>query len=106
VQLTEAHCAESWSTREEQIIAAIQKAESAPRAEAIRRMRRHKLDDLKGRTHRPSQAAGAEAGGPRICRNPRCTRGDDGGRASLAHLRAGAHFCDDACRKSATRSKT
>ena len=24
----------------------------------------------------------------RLCRNPRCTRGDDGGPGSLAHLRA------------------
>lgn len=39
----------------------------------------------------------------RMCRNPRCTRGDDGGPGSLAHLRADALYCDDACRKAAER---
>lgn len=40
----------------------------------------------------------------RLCRNLRCTRGDDGGPRSLAHLRADALYCNDACRKGAERS--
>jgi len=40
----------------------------------------------------------------RLCRNPRCTRGDDGGPGSLAHLRADARYCDDTCRKAGQRS--
>ena len=41
--------AAAWSVEEEQIIAAIQQTESVSRAEAIRRMRRRGLDDLRGR---------------------------------------------------------
>jgi hypothetical protein len=41
--------ADAWSTGEERIIAAIQGIESVPRGEAIRRMRRRRLDDLHGR---------------------------------------------------------
>jgi len=40
----------------------------------------------------------------RLCRNPRCTRGDDGGPGSLAHLRADARYCDDTCKKADQRS--
>ncbi len=40
----------------------------------------------------------------RLCRNPRCTRGDDGGPGSLAHLRADARHCDDTCKKAGQRS--
>jgi len=40
----------------------------------------------------------------RLCRNPRCTRGDDGGPGSLAHLRADARYCDDTCKKAGQRS--
>jgi uncharacterized protein DUF6302 len=40
----------------------------------------------------------------RLCRNPRCTRGSDGGPGSLAHLRADALYCDDTCKKAGQRS--
>jgi hypothetical protein len=40
----------------------------------------------------------------RLCRNPQCTRGDDGGPGSLAHLRADARYCDDTCKKAGQRS--
>lgn len=40
----------------------------------------------------------------RLCRNPKCTRGEDGTPGSLAHLRADALYCDDACRMAAQRS--
>jgi len=38
-----------WTDREEAVIAEIQHIEAVPRAEAIRRMRRRGLDDLKRR---------------------------------------------------------
>jgi hypothetical protein len=105
--------ADAWSPGEEKIITDIQRTESVPRIEAIRRMRRRKLDDLRGKIRRrpevtgnpkssePSRAPGRAS---RLCRNPSCTKGADGGPGSLAHLRAGARFCDDACRKAARRS--
>lgn len=40
----------------------------------------------------------------RLCRNPRCTRGEDGGPGSLAHLRADALYCGETCKKAAQRS--
>jgi Family of unknown function (DUF6302) len=40
----------------------------------------------------------------RLCRNPRCTRGENRGPGALAHLRADALYCNDACRKAAERS--
>jgi Family of unknown function (DUF6302) len=40
----------------------------------------------------------------RLCRNPRCTRGDDHGPGSLAHLRADTRYCDDTCKKAGQRS--
>ena len=95
--------AAGWSDEEELVIVTIQQAESVPRAEAIRRMQRRK---------KASRSAAGSTGfrregvlGPgRLCRNPRCTRGDDGGPGSLAHLRADALYCDDACRMAAQRS--
>jgi hypothetical protein len=102
---------EAWSANEERTIRAIQQAESVPRAEAIRLMRRRKLDDLKGRIRPLSEATGvhgdrinAKPCRSRTCRNPKCTRGDDGGPGLLAHLRANALYCNDACRKAAERS--
>jgi hypothetical protein len=44
------------------------------------------------------------SGAGRLCRNPRCTRGDDGGPGSLTHLRADALYCDDTCKKAGQRS--
>jgi hypothetical protein len=88
----------AWSVEEELTIATIQQVESVPRAEAIRRMQRRKqalksvFDPYVNSTN------------PRLCRNPRCRRGDDKGPASLAHLRADAMYCNDACRMAATRS--
>jgi len=83
--------APSWSADEELMIKTIQQAESVPRAEAIRRMQRRKHASRRLATRR-------------LCRNPRCTRGDDGGPGSLAHLRADALYCDDACRMAAQRT--
>jgi hypothetical protein len=40
----------------------------------------------------------------RLCRNPRCARGEDHGAGSLAHLRADALYCNAACKKAAQRS--
>jgi hypothetical protein len=39
----------------------------------------------------------------RLCRNPQCTRGEDHGPGSLAHLRADALYCNAACKKAAQR---
>ena len=46
---------DGWSPREEGVIAEIMARESVPRIEAIRRMRRRKLDDLEGRSLTPAQ---------------------------------------------------
>ncbi len=46
----------------------------------------------------------AVLGTERLCRNPRCARGDDDGPGSLAHLRADARYCDDTCKKPGQRS--
>jgi hypothetical protein len=101
VQLTEAQgarAAKSWSAEQEWIIATIQQTESVPRAEAIRRMQRRKKA-ARLMVDRPPVPATQ-----RLCRNPRCTRGDDGGPGSLAHLRADACYCNATCKKAAQRS--
>ena len=90
--------APSWSEEEELTIRTIQQAESVPRIEAIRRMRRRK----KAASSLPVWLAGPTTA--RLCRNPRCRRGDDGGPGSLAHLRADARYCNDACTKAGQRS--
>jgi hypothetical protein len=100
MQLTEAQsarAAESWSAEQELIIATIQQAESVPRAEAIRRMQRRKKAS-RPVLDRPVPTT------QRLCRNPRCTRGDDGGPGSLAHLRADALYCNATCKKAVQRS--
>lgn len=99
--------ADGWSPREEQIIAELQHVESVPRAEAIRRMRRRKLDDLRGRTRSQAEFLadlGRSLQSDRLCQNPSCTRGDGGTPASLAHLRADARYCSDVCKKAGQRS--
>ena len=88
----------SWSAEEELIIATIQEAESVPRAEAIRRLQRRKKAS-KTVADRPAVPTTQ-----RLCRNPRCTRGDDGGPGSLAHLRADALYCSPTCKKAVQRS--
>jgi hypothetical protein len=88
-----------WSDEEELIIATIQKTDSVARPEAIRRMQRRKKTS--GWEAFRRQIVGTSG---RACRNSRCTGGDDGGPASLAHLRADALYCDDACRKASQRS--
>jgi hypothetical protein len=103
VPKTEAESAEAWSADEERTIKTIQQAESVPRAEAIRRMQRRKkishsvaaLTSLKRR---------AMFAIDRMCRNPRCTKGEDGGPRSLTHLRADARYCDATCKKAVQRS--
>ena len=89
---------QSWSAEEESLITTIQQTESVPRIEAIRRMQRRK----KAASSLPLWLA--RPTGARLCENPRCRRGDAGGPASLAHLRAGALYCNDACRMAAQRS--
>ncbi len=88
---------QSWSAEEESIIATIQQTESVPRAEAIRRMQRRKKSStpLVGRSAAPITQ--------RSCRNPRCTRGEDGSPGSLAHLRADALYCGATCKKAVQR---
>ncbi len=85
----------AWSEAEELIITAIRQTESVPRAEAIRRMQRRK---------KASRQRVTASGAGRLCRNPRCTRGDDGGPGSLAHLRADARYCNASCKKAVQRS--
>jgi hypothetical protein len=87
-----------WSTDEERNISSIQQAESVPRAEAIRRMQRRK------KASRPLAESPAAPTTRRLCRNPGCTRGDDGGPGSLAHLRADALYCNATCKKAVQRS--
>ena len=95
--------AESWSAEEELTITAIKQTESVSRSEAIRRMqRRKKLSPLA--TALKSLNQGAALGSGRLCRNPRCTRGEDHGPGSLAHLRADAQYCNTACKKAFQRS--
>jgi hypothetical protein len=40
----------------------------------------------------------------RLCRNPRCARGEDYGPGSLAHLRIDALYCNATCKKAAQRN--
>jgi hypothetical protein len=80
-----------WSAEEELIIATIQRTEFVPRPEAIRRMQRRK--------HASRRLAARH-----LCRNPRCTRGEDRGPGSLAHLRADALYCNATCKKAGQRS--
>ena len=40
----------------------------------------------------------------RVCGNPKCKRGEGGQRASLAHLRAGAKYCSESCKKQSLRN--
>ena len=87
-----------WSVEEELLIAKIQKTESVPRAEAIRRMQRRK------RTWTPLGEIPELPSIRRLCHNPRCRRGDDGRPASLAHLRADALYCTATCKKAGQRS--
>ena len=98
-----AQTAHSWSAEEELIIKTTQQAESVTRAEAIRRMQRRKKTSSLSLA-RPRSEQETRRAAPRLCRNPRCTRGDDGGPGSLAHLRADALYCGDTCKKAAQRS--
>jgi predicted nucleic acid-binding Zn ribbon protein len=50
------------------------------------------------------QIAGVASQAEGYCQNPRCPRGEDGQPAKLAHLRAGTHFCSDACKMQVQRS--
>jgi hypothetical protein len=100
-RLTEAQSqpdAHAWTAEEELIIATIQQTESVPRAEAIRCMQRRK------KASRPVAESPAVPTTQRLCRNPRCRRGEDGGPGSLAHLRADALYCNATCKKAGQRS--
>lgn len=39
-----------------------------------------------------------------LCQNPDCTRGDNGQASGLTHLRTGARFCSELCRKQGSRA--
>lgn len=92
-----------WSADEERVIATIQQTELVSRPEAIRRMqRRKKLSPLA--TALTSLKRGTKVATGRLCRNPRCTRGEDHGPGSLAHLRADALYCNATCKKAGQRS--
>ena len=57
------------------------------------------------RANRPElhrQAVGVRTSGE-YCGNPKCTRGENGQPASLAHLRIGAKYCSLWCKKQAAR---
>ena len=97
-QFQEVRYRTGWTAREEFVIATIQQAESVPRAEAIRRMQRRK------KASRLVAESSAVPSTQRLCRNPRCTWGDDGGPGSLAHLRADALYCNATCKKAVQRS--
>jgi len=106
MQLTEAQSrqtTQSWSAEEELVIATIQQTELVSRLEAIRRMQRRKKASSFSVT-RPRTEQETRRATLRMCRNPRCTRGDDGGPASLGHLRADALYCDATCKKAGQRS--
>jgi hypothetical protein len=102
-ELEDRQAAESWSAEEEMVIKTIQQTECVPRPEAIRRMQRRKKVS---RWAAGGTSPGCEGilGSGRRCWNPRCTKGEDGGRGSLAHLRADARYCGAACKKAAQRS--
>jgi hypothetical protein len=95
--------AQSWSVEEELTITTIQQTESVPRAEAIRRMQRRKRISTMTNDRAPLRRAVIRAAG-RMCRNPRCTGGEDYGPGSLAHLRADALYCNATCKKAGQRS--
>jgi hypothetical protein len=96
-------CAKAWSADEERTIKNIQQTESVPRPEAIRRMQRRKQTSSFS-VPRPRSEQESLRAALRLCRNPRCARGDDGGPGSLAHLRADALYCGDTCKKAAQKS--
>jgi hypothetical protein len=99
----EAQNANYWSADDERTIKTVQQAELVPRAEAIRRMqRRKKLSPLA--TVLASLKREAVLTVERLCQNPRCTKGEDGGPGSMAHLRADARYCDAICKKAVQRS--
>jgi hypothetical protein len=96
---------DTWSDEEERTIRMIQQAECVPRMEAIRRMQRRKqASRFPLFQSRLTENVRREPSRGRVCRNPRCTRGDDGGPGSLAHLRADARYCGAACKKAVQRS--
>jgi hypothetical protein len=106
MQLTEVQSqqtTQSWSAEEELLIATIQQSESVTRAEAVRRMQRRKKASRLTTDPTSSEHASVLAAG-RMCRNPRCTRGEDHGPGALAHLRADALYCNPACKKAGQRS--
>jgi hypothetical protein len=92
-----------WSAEEELIIKTIQQAESVPRAEAIRRMQRRRKTSGASTDRTLLKRTTVFATG-RMCRNPQCTRGEDHGAGSLAHLRADAQYCNATCKKAGQRS--
>jgi len=53
------------------------------------------------REYRVAAKVSAQTG---LCENPHCTRGDDGQPSSLTHLRTGARFCSELCRKQGSRA--
>src|SRR5258708_7425051 len=97
-----------WSVREEEVIAKIMSEEKmseggnlrCSRPEAIRRMRRRKLDDLKGRTTNQVVPILSSDGETHYCMNQTT------GRHRLPDdARANARYCDRACQQAAYRRR-
>lgn len=95
--------ATGWSAEEERVIETIQRTESVLRPEAIRRMQRRKKTSGMPTGLAPLKRETILAA-VRLCQNPRCNRGEDHGRGSLAHLRADALYCNATCKKAGQRS--
>jgi hypothetical protein len=93
-----------WSAEEERVIVTIQQTELGSRPEALRRMQRRKKLSPLATAMKPSRRETILAAS-RMCRNPRCTRGEDHGPGSLAHLRADALYCNATCKKAGQRSR-
>jgi hypothetical protein len=97
-----------WTPREEEIIAKIMSEEKmsesgnfpCSRPEAIRRMRRRRLDDLKGKTTNWVVPVLLSDRGTHYCMNQTT------GRHRLPEdVRANTKYCDRACQQSAYRNR-
>jgi len=73
------------------------------RTAAIGTGKRYMLWLQKNHPREYREAAGVSATSG-LCQNPDCTRGDNGQASSLTHLRTGARFCSELCRKRGSRA--
>lgn len=101
-----------WTDREEAIISKIMSEEKmsengdlqCSRPEAIRRMRRRRLDDLKGgfsTVHVPPEASDT----PIVCGVRYCLNETSGNHRLPDDARANARYCDRACQQAAYRGR-